>query len=283
MRGMSIVITGASGKLGRRVAELVLEQTSDVILTTRSPESLSGLGADVRHADFDDPASLDAAFAGGSRLLLVSLPVIGARVPQQIAAVEAAARAGVGHISYTSIVNPGPENPAAVAVEHRQTEEAIEASGLAWTFLRNSIYADLQPMSAAAALATGQLVTNTGDGRTAYVTREDCARVAAAVLTGDGHDGQAYDVTGPEALSADDLAAIYAELGGKPVEVVQVDDAAYAAGLVEHAGMPPAMAEIYATFGAATRNGALAAQTDIVQRLTGQAPGSVRELLAAAL
>jgi NAD(P)H dehydrogenase (quinone) len=280
---MSIVITGASGHLGRRVAELVLEQTSDVILATRSPEALSGLGADVRHADFDDPGSLEAAFAGGSRLLLISLPAIGARVPQQLAAVAAAARAGVRHVAYTSIVNPGPENPAAVAVEHRQTEDAIRDSGLAWTFLRNSIYADLQPMSAAAALATGQLVTNTGDGRTAYITREDCAAVAAAVLLGEGHEGQAYDVTGPEALSADDLAGLYGELGGKPVEVIQVDDAAYAAGLVEHAGMPPALAEIYATFGAATRNGALSARTDVVERLTGRAPGSVRELLAATL
>lgn len=280
---MSIVITGASGQLGRRVAELVLEQTSDVILVTRTPEKLSGLGGEVRRADFDDPASLDAAFAGGSRLLLVSLPTIGARVPQHIAAIDAAARAGVGSIAYTSIVNPGPENPSAVAAEHLETEEAIRASGLAWTFLRNSIYADLQPRSAAAALATGQLVTNAGDGRTALVTREDCARVAAAVLVGDGHEGQAYDVTGPEALSADDLAAIYSEVGGKPVEVVHVDDAAYAAGLVEHAGMPQAVAEIYATFGAATRTGALSAQTDVVERLTGRAPGTVRELLAAAL
>ena len=126
-------------------------------------------------------------------------------------------------------------------------------------------------------------MTNAGDGRTALVTREDCARVAAAVLLGDGHEGQAYDVTGPEALSADDLAAIYSEVGGKPVEVVHVDDAAYAAGLVEHAGMPQAVAEIYATFGAATRTGALSAQTDVVERLTGRAPGTVRELLAAAL
>ncbi len=280
---MSIVITGASGQLGRRVAELVLEQTSDVILVTRTPETLSGLGGEVRRADFDDPASLDAAFAGGSRLLLISLPTIGARVPQHIAAIDAATRAGVGFIAYTSIVNPGPENPSAVAVEHLATEEAIRASGLAWTFLRNSIYADLQPRTAAAALATGQLVTNAGDGRTALVTREDCARVAAAVLVGDGHEGQAYDVTGPEALSADDLAAIYSEVGGKPVEVVHVDDAAYAAGLVEHAGMPQAVAEIYATFGAATRTGALSAQTDVVERLTGRVPGTVRELLAAAL
>ena len=280
---MSLVINGVSGSLGRRVAELVLEQTSDVVLLTRTPEQLSGLDAEIRRADFDDPDSLDGAFAGGSRMLLVSLPVIGARVPQHTAAIAAAARAGVGFIAYTSIVNPGPENPAAVAAEHLATEEALRASGVEWAFLRNSIYADLQPTSARAALASGRLVTNMGDGRTAYVTREDCARVAAAVLLGTGHEGKSYDVTGPVALSAADLAALYADVGGRPVEVVSVDDAAYAAGLVEHAGLLPAVAEIYATFGAATRKGALSAQTDVVERLTGRAPASVRELLEAAL
>lgn len=283
---MSIVITGASGQLGRRVAELVLEQTSDVVLVTRSPEVLAGFaerGAQVRYGDFDDPESLDAAFAGGERLLLVSTNVIGTRVAQHRRAIDAAVRAGVRHVLYTSIVNPGPENVAAVAVEHRETEEALRASGLAWTFLRNDIYADLQPQSAAAAIASGQLVTNAGDGRTGYVTREDCAAVAAAVLLGEGHEGRAYDVTGPETLSAADLAALYSELGGKPVEVVHVDDAAFAAGLVEHAGMPQAMAEVYATFGAATRAGVLDVQTDVVQRLTGRAPQSLRSLLEGAL
>src|SRR5262245_20401314 len=103
---MSIVITGASGHLGRRVAELVLAQTDDVILATRNPEALSGLGGDVRRADFDDPSTLADAFRGGTKLLLISLPVIGARVPQQKAAISAAAEAGVGLIAYTSIVNP---------------------------------------------------------------------------------------------------------------------------------------------------------------------------------
>jgi NAD(P)H dehydrogenase (quinone) len=283
---MSIVITGASGQLGRRVAELVLEQTSDVVLATRSPEALAGFaerGAQVRHGDFDDPASLDAAFAGGERLLLVSANVIGTRVAQHLRAIDAAVRAGVRHVLYTSIVNPGPENAAAVAVEHRETEEALRASGLAWTFLRNNIYADLQPQSAAAAIASGQLVTNAGDGRTGYVTREDCAAVAAAALLSDGHEGQAYDVTGPETVSAADLAALFSELGGSPVEVVNVDDAAFAAGLVEHAGMPQAMAEVYATFGAATRDGVLDVQTDVVERLTGRAPQSLRALLEEAL
>ncbi|HWK26589.1 MAG TPA: NAD(P)H-binding protein [Solirubrobacter sp.] len=280
---MSLLINGVSGHLGRRVAELVLERTSDVVLLTRTPEAISGLDAEVRFADFDDPSSLDAAFVGGTRMLLVSLPVVGARVPQQKAAIAAAARAGVEHVAYTSILNPTPVNASAVAEEHRETEEALAASGLAWTFLRNSIYADLQPSSAQAALSSGQLVTNAGEGRTSYVTREDCARVAAEVLLGEGHVDQAYDITGPEALNAADLAALYAEVGGRPVEVLQVDDGAYVAGLVEHAGLPPALAAVYTTFGIATREGALSAVTDTVQRLTGRAPGTVREVLAAAL
>jgi NAD(P)H dehydrogenase (quinone) len=287
-RHMSIVITGASGHLGRRVAELVLDQAPEreLVLVTRSPEKLADLaerGADVRHGDFDGPASLDVAFVGGERLLLVSTDVVGARVAQHRRAIDAAVRAGVRHVVYTSLPNATPDNPATVAVEHRETEEALRASGLAWTFLRNSIYADMQPQSAEAALAAGELVTNAGAGRTALVAREDCAAVAAAVLVGDGHEGKAYDVTGPDLLGADDLAALYAAAGGKPVTVVHVDDAAYAAGLVEHAGLPPAMAEIYATFGAATRNGFLDIRTDTVERLTGHKPQPVRSILARTL
>jgi NAD(P)H dehydrogenase (quinone) len=285
---MSIVITGASGQLGRRAAELVLEQAPDteLVLVTRSPEKLADLaarGAEIRAGDFDDPASLDAAFAGGERLLLISTDVAGTRVPQHRRAIDAAVRAGVKHVGYTSILNPTPDHPGAVPSEHRQTEEALRASGLAWTFLRNSIYAEMQAASAESALASGQLVTNAGAGRTAFVTREDCAAVAAAVLLGDGHEGQAYDVTGPDLLAADDLAALYAETGGKPVAPVQIDDAAYAAGLVEHAGLPQELAEIYAAFGTAIRLGFLDVRSDTVERLTGRPPQSVRSLLEPAL
>lgn len=275
---MTIVISGASGQLGRRTAQF-LSDLDDVVLVTRTPDAVADLGAEVRHGDFDQPDTLPAAFAGGDVLLLVSLPTIGARVEQHKAAIAAAAEAGIRRIAYTSIVNPGPENPAVVAAEHRATEEAILASGLEYTFLRNNIYADLQHASAQAAIDSGRLVTNAGDGRTGYVTREDCAAVAAAVLRGDGHANQIYDVTGPETLDANDLAALYSELGGKPIEVVHVDDAAYAAGLVEHAGMPQAVAEAYATFGAATRAGVLDVRTDVVERLTGRKPTSLRTLL----
>ena len=285
---MRIVITGASGQLGRRVTEELLERVapSDLILVTRTPDSLAehaARGADVRAGDFTDPSSLRAAFAGGDRMLLISTDAIGARVQPQRDAIDAAVAAGIRHIAYTSIVNPDPaSNPAAAVPDHRATEDKLRESGLAWTFLRNSVYADLEAGSQAGALATGQLFTNGGEGSVAYVARDDCAAAAAAVLATDGHEGKAYDITGPERLDADARAAAFAELGGAPVEVIHVDDAAYAAGMAEATGMPLPVAELYATFGTATRIGALDALSDDFETLTGRAPRSLRDVLTAA-
>jgi NAD(P)H dehydrogenase (quinone) len=285
---MRIVITGASGQLGRLTTAAALDHVapSDLILVTRRPEALADLaarGATVRAGDFDDPDSLPAAFAGGDRMLLISTDVIGSRVPQHRAAIDAAVAAGVRSVAYTSIVNPSDSNPTAVAPEHRGTEELLRASGLAWTFLRHGIYADLLVHDAAAALASGKLLTNVGDGRNAYVAREDCAAAAAAVITSSGHEGRAYDITGPEALGADDLAALFAELGGAPVEAVQLDDAAWVAAMVEHAGMPEAAAQAYATFGIATRRGYSGTLSTTLHELTGRTPTTVRAVLEAAL
>jgi NAD(P)H dehydrogenase (quinone) len=147
--------------------------------------------------------------------------------------------------------------------------------------LRDSIYAEILLAGAGAALATGRHVTNEGEGRVSYVARADCAAVAAAVLTTDGHDGKEYDITRPDALGARDVAALYAELGGRPVEPVLVDDQAYAAGLVEHAGMPEPMAQAYTTFGIGARRGYSAAVSTTVADLTGRAPVTARDALAA--
>jgi NAD(P)H dehydrogenase (quinone) len=281
---MSIVITGASGHFGRVAAEAVLENVppSDLVLVTRTPEALADLaarGAVVRPGDFDDPASLPAAFDGGEKLLLISTDRAGDRVPQQQAAIDAAAAAGVRSIAYTSILNPSDSNPAGVAAEHRATEEHVRASGLGWTFLRNGIYADLQVQAGAAALATGTLLTNDGGGRTSYVARADLARAAAVVLTSDGHDGKVYDLTGPEALGAADLAALFADVGGRPVEPVFLSDEAWSAAMVEHAGMPEPVARLYATFGIAARQGYFGIVSPTLRELTGRAPTTVRELL----
>ncbi|HEY5567355.1 MAG TPA: NAD(P)H-binding protein [Gammaproteobacteria bacterium] len=300
-----LVITGASGQLGRRVAELVLAQGSlrqgsvasearshkcshksaSVILVTRNPRALDSLaaqGADVRHGDFSEPGSLRAAFAGGERLLLVSATDLQHRTAQHATAIAAAKAAGVQHVIYTSGLAPAPPNPAVVAPSHYATEQALATSGLRWTVLRNSLYADYQLAEATRAIETGVLVHNRGDGRVAYVAHEDCAAAAAAMLIASGHEGQRYDITGPEAFSAADLATLYAELGGKSVTARALDDAAFVAGLVGGAAEDDHLrygAELVASFGRSIREGYMESCTDSVARLTGRAARPLRSVL----
>ena len=281
---MSIVITGASGQLGRLSAELVLDRmpASEVILTTRRPEALSELaerGARVRLADFDRPETLAEAFAGAEILLLISADDLGRRAAQHGAAIEAARDAGVRHVAYTSYLNPVEQNPAAITPSNRETEWALRESGLAWSALRHAFYAEYQVPSGAQAIATGQLVHNSGDGKTAYVSREDCA-AAAAVLTTDGHEDKAYDITGPQALSQDDVAALLSEVSGRPVEAVAVDDEAFIEGL-SAAGVPEPAAREIASYGRAVREGYIDQLSGAVENLTGRPPRSLREVFEA--
>ena len=280
---MTIAITGASGQLGRLVADQLLTTVdpAEIVLLTRDPAKLADYaerGADVRAADFSKPDELVEAFAGVERVLLISTDAVGARVEGHLAAIDAAVKADVRHMAYTSVSGPTADNPAGVVADHAATEDALRESGLAWTMLRNNLYADMQVDSVAQAAATGQLVTNTGDGGAAYVTRADCAAVAAGVLTGEGHEGKAYDVTGPHAYTAADLAELATEKAGKPVEVVQVDDDAYTAGLVS-AGLPDFIAPLLTSFGTATRLGKLATVTDVVEQVGGRKPTPLSALV----
>lgn len=280
---MSIVISGAGGHLGRLASEFALERlpASEVILVTRKPEALADLaarGAQVRRGDFDEPDALPAALAGAERMLLISTDALGRRVEQHQNAINAAVAAGVRHIAYTSVQNPTPENPAMVVEEHAASEQAIRASGLAWTMLRMGLYSEFQISPGAGAVASGRLVHNAGDGRTAYISRADCAATAAGVLTGPEHEGAAYDVTGPELLSQADVAALLSEVTGRPVEAVAVDDSEYIAGLVA-GGVPESFAPAIATWGQAIRKGALAPLTTVVKDVTGRAPRTLREVL----
>ena len=218
---------------------------------------------------------------GVERMLLISAVELGHRVQQHRAAIDAAAQAGVRHVLYTSVPNPVTQNPAGVVPDHRATEEALQASGLAWTFLRNNLYAEYQVPTAAQAIATGQLVTNAAGGRTAYVSRDDCAAAAAAVLASPGHENTSYDITGPQSVSAEELAALAGEIAGQEIEVVHVDDDAFVAGLTG-AGVPEEAARLYASFGASTRDGFLESVSSAVEDLTGEAPRSLRTVLTAA-
>jgi len=288
---VKLVITGASGQLARLVAERVLATVApeDLVLTTRTPIALAAFaerGVAVRHADFAEPQTLRAAFAGGERLLLVSATNLGQRIAQHRAAIDAAKAAGVRHVVYTSGLKPEPPNPAVVAPSHYATEQALARSGLAWTILRNSLYADYQAPEAAQAIAAGALVHNRGSGKVAYVAREDCAAVAVAVLTAEtGHAGRRYDVTGPEAYSAAELAAIYGELGGRPVAARSVSDAELVATMLGTATGDDHLrygAELVASFGQSIREGYMSACTDCVATLTGRPPKSLRQVLARA-
>lgn len=276
---MSIGITGASGQLGRAVAARLLDvvDAADVVLMSRTVESLSGFaarGVGVRPVDFGDPPSLAPAFEGVDSLLLISTDRVGDRVAGHVAAIEAAKEAGVRHVVYTSVPNPVAANPALAAPDHLATEDALRSSGLAWTSLRNNLYADMQVPSLRRAVEAGRLVVNSGDGRAAYVSRADCAAAAVGALTGRGETNTAYDITGPRALSASDLA----ELTGAAVEVVQLDDEAYVEALVG-SGLAKDAAYFIASFGRAVREGYLADVTTAVRDLTGRRPTSLDELV----
>jgi NAD(P)H dehydrogenase (quinone) len=283
----TLLVTGASGHLGRRVIELLLEANATrIIATTRTPARLADLaarGVEVRQADFDDPAGLVAAFADADRLLLISTDAVmvpGHRIAQHRAAIDAAAQAGVKHVVYTSLTRPEPGSPILIADDHYATEQALAASPLDWTVLRNNVYAEGFLRSLPRAIATGQLVAAGGDGGAGYVTREDCARAAAAALASAQTGRATLDITGPAVVTYHDLAQIVSQISNKPVSYVSISPDMLANGMVQ-AGLPPALAQMLASFDIGIAQGTLAVATAAVVELTGVVPQSVYDFLLA--
>jgi NAD(P)H dehydrogenase (quinone) len=293
-----IAMTGASGRYGRLATEKLIAQgrARDLILITRAPAKLADCekaGCEVRYGDFDKPETLRAAVSGADKLMLISGTRVGARVRQHRAAIDAAAVTGVRHIVYTSFVNVEPANPAIVTIDHRETEGMIKSSGLAYTFLRDAHYADAMILNAGPGfIASGTWLTSTQGGREAMVWREDCVDCAVAVLTQDGHENRAYPVTGPNRENFAEVAAMLSEVIGRPIHVVETDDA----GMYAHfdaLGIPrepvddqtvagiPWNSDDMVSFERAIREGFLDVCTDDVQRLTGRRARSVRELIEA--
>jgi NAD(P)H dehydrogenase (quinone) len=218
-------------------------------------------------------------------MLLISASDLEVRAEQHRAAIAAAAEAGVRHVTYTSGLDPEPPNPAAVAPSHFATEQALAESGLSWTVLRDSLYSEYQVTEAVQAVAAGKLTHNRGTGEVSYVSRDDCAAVAAVVVAGPGHEGRVYDVTGPESFAPRDLAALYGRLAGRNVDLVELDDEAF----VEHVQGDAQEddharygAELVASFGRSIREGYMASRTDVVELLTGRSARTLEDVLAAA-
>ena len=292
-----IVITGASGNYGRGLTDRLIEagRAADLILITRSPEKLAdraAQGCTVRYGDFDKPETLAEAVQGAEKMLLISGTRVGARVEQHKAAIDAAAAAGVQHITYTSFIGiDDPANPAEVRHDHIETERLIRASGMAWTMLRDAHYADAMILMAGpGVMQSGQWVSNAGEGLEAMVWRDDCIASAAAVLLGKGHEGQVYNITGPELQTFREVAAIMAEVTGRPVAYVSTtDEEQYA--MFDAMGIPrrpvddqsvagiPWNSDDMVSFGRAIREGFLEVCTDDVERLTGRPARSVRQMI----
>ncbi len=280
-----LAITGASGQLGRLViSSLLTEQgvpAAQIIALTRHPEKLKELadqGIQVRQADFDDPASLKTAFEGVNRLLLIStdeLAESGKRLAQHKLAVSAAEQAGVRHVLYTSM--PKPEGSAITfAGDHLKTEQFIAASSMSWTILRNSWYFENLLMETGHILESGQWFTAAGDGRVANIARADLAVAAAAALASNDYSNRTYTLTGKEAHTTAQMATLLSDVSGRSVVVVPITDEQKVAGL-EQAGLPPVLANAFASFDTNTRQGGVAEVTNDFNELTGREPMTLKD------
>jgi NAD(P)H dehydrogenase (quinone) len=283
----TLLVTGAGGQLGRRTIELLIEgKAGRIVAGTRDPAKLADLasrGVEVRALDFDKPETLAEAVKGVDRMLLISTDAVGrpgGRHAHHRAAIDAAAKAGVGHLVYTSVPAPYPSETDLVPNDHYWTEQALAASPLGWTVLRNNTYADMILLGLPHAIASGRLITATGNGGRSYVTREDCARTAAAALASDFSGRRILDVTGPAAVTQAELAAIASDLAGRPVDHVSVGPDELRKGLIA-SGMPAGLADVMVYFDLAAAEGYHGMVVPTVETLTGKPPTSVRTFLTA--
>lgn len=293
---MKIAITGASGPFGSGVVEGLLARGIDpknLILVSRQPSKLAALadlGATTRAGDFDDRAGLAEALQGAEKMLMISTNRVGQRESQHNNAVEAAKAAGVRHVTYTSFIGT-PGNASLAVHDHRYTEQLLRASGMAWTFLRNSQYAEaMRDAGGPAAIRSGMWISSSGTGRIAMVAREDCIAAGAAVMASSGHEGQTYDITGPELISYRQLAALFAELSGRPIVYRAVDEEGLYA-FFDSLGVPRTARDDHVvdgfgwcsqdmvSFEAAIRDGGFEVLSDHVEQLTGRQPLSVRDFM----
>jgi NAD(P)H dehydrogenase (quinone) len=278
VKGVPVVlITGASGRVARRTAELLASKGQALRLMTRTPQRVPSLAcAEVVYGDFAEPASLDHAFEGITRALVVS----GSAEPGKRAllhknAFEAAARARVQHIVYLSLQGSSPESKYPYSRDHALSEQYLAATGLAFTVLRNAFYMDMfLDMFDAAGVIRGPAE----QGRAAFVSREDCARVTAAVLN--APPGGTYDVTGPQALNLVDVAQCLSGIVGRNL---RYEDESVEAGREWRTklGEPAWQVELSLGWHEAIAAGELERISDTVLRFTGESPLDIENYLAA--
>jgi len=281
-----IVVTGASGQLGRLVIEALLKKlpAGEIVAAVRDPEKVADLaarGVQIRPADYDQPASLVAAFKGADKLLLISANEIGRRVPQHRAVIDAAKTAGVGLLAYTSILH-ADMSPLPLAAEHNETESLIRASSLPAVILRNGWYTENYLAGIPAALQYGVLLGSAGEGKIASAARADYAEAAAAVLTQDNQAGRIYELAGDEAYTLGELANEIAKQSGKPVAYQNLPESEFKAALLG-AGLPDGLATLLAESDVGASKGGLFDDSRQQSQLIGRPTTTLVELVKLAL
>jgi NAD(P)H dehydrogenase (quinone) len=283
----TIAVTGANGKLGRLViAELRrLAPETKIVGLVRDPTAAKGLadlGVELRAADYEDAATLVPALAGADKALLISSNAIGRRSAQHRNVIEAAKAARVNLLAYTSLLR-ADTSALALAVEHRETEALLRASGVPYVILRNGWYTENYTGNIAASIQHGAVLGAARDGRIASAARADYAAAAAAVLTSaESQAAKVYELAGDSAFTLTQYAAEIAKQSGKPVVYKDLPEAGYKAAL-EAVGLPPAFADIYAGSDAKAADGALYDDGKQLSRLIGRPTTPMARTVAAAL
>nr|WP_166180626.1 SDR family oxidoreductase [Altererythrobacter segetis] len=278
-------VTGATGKLGRLVLDEMLEKVSpgDIVALARDPAALSDYamkGVQVRQADYDDPASLDAALKGVDRVLLISGNAVGQRGRQHGNVIEAAKKNGVSYLAYTSILN-ARNSRLALAPEHKETEEILEKAGINHDVLRMPWYSDNYVGGLAPAIEQGAIYGAAGNGRFSTASRADLAAGAAAALV-NGQGGDIYELAGDQSWTMDDFAAEVSKHSGKPVKYVNQSEADFAKTL-EGAGLPPPIAAMLASTSYLAGHGELYNDERQLSRLSGRPTTPIGESIRQAL
>jgi NAD(P)H dehydrogenase (quinone) len=279
-------ITGATGQLGRLVIDVLLKSipADQIIAAVRNPakaRDLAERGLIVREADYNRPNTLPTALAGVDKLLLISSTEVTGRLPQHRAVIEAAQRAGVSLIAYTSMLH-ADTSPAMLAIEHRETEEAIAASGLPAVILRNGWYTENHLLALPAALEHGAFGGAAKDGRFSSAARKDYAEAAAVVLSTEDQAGRTYELAADQAFTLAELAAEVSRHTGKTIAYNDLSQAAYK-GVLTSAGLPADLAAVLADADVAASRGALFDDGGAMRRLIGRPTTTMESFVAAAL
>lgn len=281
-----IIVTGATGKLGRHIVEGLLKKApaNQLAIAVRSPEKAADFaarGVQVRRADYNKPETIEAALAGAEKVLLISASEIGQRVRQHATVIEAAKKVGVPFLVYTSLLHTDTSSMS-LAAEHKETERLIRASGIPFVFLRNGWYMENYTENLSSALEHGVIAGSAGEGRIAAATRADFAAAAVAVLTGTGHENKTYELAGDTPFTMAELAAEVSRQSGKSVVYKNLLPEQYREVLLG-ADLPKPVAEMLVEADLGIARGELFDSSGNLRRLINRPTTPLSEAIASAL